>query len=781
MFSSVARAFLGSTLKSGWSWVSLFCVALLVGCGGGTSQQSQSGDPPPLASNWQFTMAGPSDGSFAGGIQSAFLSRSNNALTGNSVYAIALSANSNFCNSGSAPITGTISGQNVTLTAIAGGQTYTLNGSLSADGSTMMGTYSLTANTSVVGSSPCGTAQTGLQWSARSVPPLSGDVTGFFHSQVTDRLFPITGTLMQADNAGASTAPITGTLTFQGYSCLGSSSHQTVSINGEISGKSAILQVIADSGLNVGQIGSQLTSRDLFGLQRGTNGSTSPVFFETRASAGNVLHGITGYGVTTKSCPSQNVPGDYGNVCLALADAKDCTEPISLFPAKIEFPPMLVGSSRVSQTITLMNTDPLGATVTGLSLTSLSKTFIPNSFEDPSDFNGLPNFTEVDTCASSPGSSFDLAPQQSCLVTVSFSPQQSCDWMPVDGSATAGRFLSPAKCPPYLTATVPTPPALGATLRVTGPQNASGTGGLDSDTSFTLPISGVGLSAVVPSVPELDFGAEAISEASSPQALSFANQGTHPVQILPAATTPCAGGTVGRPLTQPVLAGQVSGLLVVQGSVLDAVPSPTSGVPNTVQYACDVDPTSGLSNFQISSDTCTGRLLGVGETCSVNITYVPQPSTDASSGLDYFLELNTQQCNSTSLQPNCEIDSGRFPVELKANRSSTLRMFPAAGLNFGIQPKGIASAPLTIRLSNDANDPKPGTVDLKGNVVTGDYTETDDCPGSLAPGASCILSIVFNPQSNGFDQGTLTITYLVPGSNIAGTTTQIVYLRGTGQ
>jgi hypothetical protein len=92
------------------------------------------------------------------------------------------------------------------------------------------------------------------------------------------------------------------------------------------------------------------------------------------------------------------------------------------------------------------------------------------------------------------------------------------------------------------------------------------------------------------------------------------------------------------------------------------------------------------------------------------------------------------------------------------------------------------SAPLTITITNDPNDPNSGTVVFGGNTVTGDYTETDDCGlgVGLAPGGSCTMSVVFTPTATGYRQGTITISYSVPGRALTGVT-QIVHLRGTGQ
>jgi hypothetical protein len=211
--------------------------------------------------------------------------------------------------------------------------------------------------------------------------------------------------------------------------------------------------------------------------------------------------------------------------------------------------------------------------------------------------------------------------------------------------------------------------------------------------------------------------------------------------------------------------GTAPGLQVDTGNI--------SANNSTITYVCDSDLISKAPNFQISADNCTGTLLVPQASCTLQISFAPQPGTSLVSGLDYFLELNTLQCTSTTTS-NCEIDSGRFPVELTANMPSTLRMSPGAGLDFGIQPLGQLSAPLTITLFNDPSVPKPATVTFTGNQVRGDYTETDDCGASLAPGSSCTLTITFKPKIVGFDPGTITIAYTVGQ-------TQTIHLRGTGQ
>ena len=737
----------------------------LSACGGSSSGAAQQS--ATLSGNWQFTVAPPADGAFLGGLQGGFLLQQNGAVTGAATYAVSLPELLIPCNSGSAPITGTISGQNVTLTAVAGTETFTLTGMLSSDGSTMVGTYTSTAGTAGDGT-PCGTAQTGLQWSAILVPPITGSIQGNFHSTggsagLGNQDFAVSGSLTQGENIGASNATVTGLLSFiqPGMSASDYPCFSTASVNGQISGNSVILQIIGTSGSTIGQIGEP----------SGSFGSTgvNPVTFNS-ASGGNILQGLQPtYMVAAGSCGgslgSTVTAGDYGNICLAvggtLGSANACQQPITLSPAVLNFPAQLLGSVATTQTITLGNNS--SSTLNGLALNWANNG--DNTFGGFSDFNGLPSFTETDACGlagvPSNGEPFSLSSGQSCAITVSFTPQESCPWLPF-GTPPAITGAPPEWCPFPQTAQVTVNTQVSA----------------DNNKSFVVPITGIGVSAIVPSIPELDFGAEEQlnpPEASLPQMLSFTNNSASSLQIL--GSVPCLNPPKGPlKLPHPLLGtSSVAGLQVVSNGSGSILPITADG--NTINYNCDSDSGTFLPNFQISSDSCTGTVLVPQASCSLQVAYVPQPNTDINSGLDYFLELNTVQCSST-VTSDCEIDSGRFPVELKANTPSPLRMSPGAGLNFGNQKKGTTSAPLTITLLNDPTLASPQTVTFVGKIlVQGNYAETDDCPVTLAPGSSCTLTITFAPSGVGFESGQLTINYSPEPFGAP----QFVYLRGTGQ
>jgi len=736
----------------------------LSSCGGGSSQLTGSSGES-AAGNWQFAMTPPSDNP-AGtpyGLQGGFLLQKQGSVSGSATYSVSSAASVPPCNSGSAVVTGTISGQNVSYTAVAGTQTFNLTGTLTADGTTIMGTYSATAGTAS-GGNACGSAQSGLPWQATLIPPINGGVQGSLHSTagglLQDQNFQVSGTLAQGQNTGLSNSTVTGSLVFQDYPCLDAG--QTISVNGTISGNSLILQLFSDKGLNIGQIGAAANST-----------SPGPVTLKKQASGGYLVQGNGGYVISTKSCNQQDNPylSDSGNICLALNNATDCGQPLTVTPGVLAFPMQLVGSTPTTQSITITNTDPAGSTLTGLSLAWNPEAGYTSPYSTLSDFNALPNFTEKDTCSTTPGATFSLAPQQSCVASVSFSPQQSCTWLPT----TINGGVIPAQCPPDLTSTITTPPGLSARLSVNVP-TSEGNGSIDNDTAFSVLINGVGVSAVLPSTPELDFGSVAPSESSAPQTISLINQGTQPVQILPKASKPCvnpAKGSVTYP--NPVHAGDVDGVQIIQA--IQAIILDNGN--NSILYLCDQDQVSGLPDFQISANSCLGTVLAPQQSCSLTVTYVPQPSLPAGTILDFFLQLNTQQCTPGGSQLYCEIDSGRLPVELKTSAPSPLRLTPGAGLDFGPQPKGVPTLPLTVTLYNDPKDPNAAAIDFKGDVLKGDYIETDNCGSSLAPGNSCTLNIVFSPKSTGYDPGTLTITY--QASTFLGPQAQVIYLRGSGQ
>lgn len=76
-------------------------------------------------------------------------------------------------------------------------------------------------------------------------------------------------------------------------------------------------------------------------------------------------------------------------------------------------------------------------------------------------------------------------------------------------------------------------------------------------------------------------------------------------------------------------------------------------------------------------------------------------------------------------------------------------------LAFGNQVQGIAGAAQTVTLKNIGT----GMLTLTGFPITGsaDFSQTNNCGGSLTAGSSCTLSIVYTPSSLGATTATLTV------------------------
>ncbi len=486
----------------------LAAIMMLTACGGGSSSDVKP-VPLTLSGNWQFTMEQQSDGNsndpvFRGGLQGGFLLQNGGSATGTATYSVTSSTSTTACNAGAAAtITGNLTGQNVTLTAVAGTgaatETFSLTGTLSFDSTTMGGTY-----TSVVpGGSTCGYSESATigplpQWYATLVPPLTGPIQGGFHStdvgvpMLNEQDFAVSGALSQGENTGAS-APITGNLSFANpltnlsdYPCLPSAA-----VTGTISGSSVVLQIVGTGGSTLGKIGDSAA-----GLSPVTLGSAQGGYMLQGVSPSYLVGTAMGTtcqgGLSVGPPPDPNPPGDYGNICLALGSSNACQQPITLTPSALTFPSQAVTSPPTTQPITLTNTT--SSALGGLMLTVAE-----------TDQLGTVSFTETDTCGpngspagTSPFSLGGPGNPSSCTVTVSFSPQLAC------------------------TGNLP-PQCLTATLNVDSPSN---------DTIYTVPIvgTGTGLGGSAASNHRRDFGAEGIPETSLLRLLPFTNR--HPAQSL---------------------------------------------------------------------------------------------------------------------------------------------------------------------------------------------------------------------------------------------------------
>lgn len=152
------------------------------------------------------------------------------------------------------------------------------------------------------------------------------------------------------------------------------------------------------------------------------------------------------------------------------------------------------------------------------------------------------------------------------------------------------------------------------------------------------------------------------------------------------------------------------------------------------------------SDFEEPSTNCGSR-LGAGATCTLNVSFIPsQPGPRTAS-----ITISDNEAGSPQVLPlnGVGVDSGP---------NATLS---ATNLNLGNQAVGTTSPAQSITLSNYGTM----TLSITGITTSSDFAETNNCsPPTLAPGASCNLSLTFTPAAVGLVDGSVSVQDNAPPS-----------------
>jgi Beta-propeller repeat/Abnormal spindle-like microcephaly-assoc'd, ASPM-SPD-2-Hydin len=97
-----------------------------------------------------------------------------------------------------------------------------------------------------------------------------------------------------------------------------------------------------------------------------------------------------------------------------------------------------------------------------------------------------------------------------------------------------------------------------------------------------------------------------------------------------------------------------------------------------------------------------------------------------------------------------------------------------AGLVFQAQSLGVTSAAQTVTITN-TND--TASVAISGITITGDFSETNNCPATIAAGAQCTIAATFHPTAAGIRKGSIMVVDNAAGSpqvvNLPGSTSSV--------
>jgi hypothetical protein len=365
----------------------------------------------------------------------------------------------------------------------------------------------------------------------------------------------------------------------------------------------------------------------------------------------------------------------------------------------------------------------------------------------------------------------------------------------LSGISASGDFSAASNCPviaAYSTCSINvvfTPTSIGAstgTLTVTDSQL-----GLQQNAALT----GTGTAAAIQISPAvLNFGSQTLATTSAAQAITIQNTGTAALLIsgivtsgdyatssncasIPAGSqcslivtfTPTATGALTGTVTFTDTLGSSSqsqtvnlaGTGIAAGATLTpsilSFPATVAGASSFAQSITLTNTgTESLTGISISiqgdftqNNACSAT-LGAGASCTIRVTYAPSVAGAESGTLTVIDNVGTQ---TASLQG----------IGQAAGASLS-----TAQLAFGSQQIGTNSRAQTIIFTNTGS----ASASVTSVRTSTNFTDTTNCSGTLATGASCSVNVFFAPTATGLLSGTVTFSDSVG--------TQAVTLQGQG-
>jgi len=156
------------------------------------------------------------------------------------------------------------------------------------------------------------------------------------------------------------------------------------------------------------------------------------------------------------------------------------------------------------------------------------------------------------------------------------------------------------------------------------------------------------------------------------------------------------------------------------------------------------------TSFLAGADTCTGKVLTTGQTCTVRVRFRPLGAGEKTAGL--------RISDSATDSPQTVALTGTGTPSPWVERS-------VQGLKFGAVRVGVTTPAKSVTLTNVGSAPMTISAIAKEGTNPDDFvglTETCTALGSLGPGQSCSASVAFHPTATGTRAATLTMTDTAP-------------------
>ncbi|MGO8818930.1 MAG: choice-of-anchor D domain-containing protein [Terriglobia bacterium] len=223
-----------------------------------------------------------------------------------------------------------------------------------------------------------------------------------------------------------------------------------------------------------------------------------------------------------------------------------------------------------------------------------------------------------------------------------------------------------------------------------------------------------------------------------------------------AAALACGGGggvsSNAKTLSQPSI--QVSPSSVTFGSLVVGVTSASQTVTLVAGGTGSVNITATTASGDFSQTNNCPATLASGANCTFLVYFAPT-QTGARTG---------------TLSITTSASSTAQTVSLAGTGLALTAQVSPLILTFGSQAVGTSSVAQNLVLANTGTTP----FNFTEVFVTGDFSQTSNCPATLAAGSSCTFMVVFTPTTTGTRKGTVTIATSAPN------TLPAVSLSGTG-
>jgi Cep192 domain 4/Abnormal spindle-like microcephaly-assoc'd, ASPM-SPD-2-Hydin len=147
------------------------------------------------------------------------------------------------------------------------------------------------------------------------------------------------------------------------------------------------------------------------------------------------------------------------------------------------------------------------------------------------------------------------------------------------------------------------------------------------------------------------------------------------------------------------------------------------------------------SDFSRTTTCDLAAGLAAGASCTVDVVFAPHSAGDKTATLAF------------------DDDAPSAPQSVALAGTATAVPAPSVGLDpetvsFGSTTVGSTSALHPVTITNTGG----AALAIGGVAASPDFGETDNCPASLAPGASCTANVTLSPSAAGARAGTLTVT-----------------------